>query len=130
MARSDGGDSQFPARTMFYDRQGQPITIEQYAENHEKDYRVAQDILIMGDEPVQVSTVWLGIDMGFIAREGGRPIIFETMIFGGPCNGYQVRYATELDAQEGHARIIADLRAGLHQPAEEVEAADGAAQQD
>ena len=47
---------------------------------------------------VTVSTVFLGIDLTF----GGPPLIFETMIFGGEREGYQKRYSTWLEAEEGH----------------------------
>lgn len=103
-------------RSMFYDRQGQPMTARQYEdaceENWERNHRVGQDIVIVDDEPVRVSTVWLGIDHNW-----GPPIIFETMLFGHARSGEYgdnacARYATELDAQEGHVRTVADLAAG------------------
>ena len=47
-----------------------------------------------------VSTVFLGLDHGYC---GGPPILFETMIFGGPKDGYQVRYSTWDEAERGHA---------------------------
>jgi len=49
----------------------------------------------------QVSTVFLGLDH---AWSGGPPILWETMIFGGPFDGHQLRYTTRLDALTGHAR--------------------------
>ena len=47
-----------------------------------------------------VSTVFLGIDHRF--GEDGPPIVFETMVFGGPMNYHQVRYATWDEAMKGH----------------------------
>jgi len=47
---------------------------------------------------VEVSTVFLGLDHSF----GGRPMLFETMIFGGPLDGYQERYSTWSEAEAGH----------------------------
>jgi len=54
-----------------------------------------------------VSTVCLGLDHG-----GGRgpPILFETMIFGGPNDGKQERCATWDQAEAMHARWVALLR--------------------
>jgi len=56
-----------------------------------------------------VSTVFLGLDHAF---DGGIPILFETMIFGGEHNEYQERYATRAGAIDGHNRVVAALKAG------------------
>lgn len=65
--------------------------------------------LVAQDRPgpgVLVSTVFLGLDH----RHGGhgRPILFETMIFGGPHDQAQWRYTTAEEARAGH-RVAADL---------------------
>jgi hypothetical protein len=53
---------------------------------------------------VRVSTVFLGVDHG----DGtGPPVVFETMIFGGPYNDYQDRYSTYEDAMKGHWHALA-----------------------
>ena len=54
---------------------------------------------------VLVSTVFLGLDH----RLGGNgpPILFETMIFGGPHDGDQDRYCTWEEAEAGHAAMCA-----------------------
>jgi hypothetical protein len=49
-----------------------------------------------------VSTVFLGLDHGFFPDEP--PMVFETMIFGGPLADYCQRYSTLLDAKFGHWR--------------------------
>lgn len=48
----------------------------------------------------KVSTVFLGLDHSF-GKEGG-PILFETMIFGGRNDGWQRRYKTWQQAEQGH----------------------------
>ena len=53
---------------------------------------------------VRVSTVFLGINHSFIW--GGRPLWFETMIFGGPHSDDQQRYETYLEAQLGHQEMV------------------------
>jgi hypothetical protein len=56
-----------------------------------------------------VSTVFLGIDHGFHRGEtggGGEPVLWETMIFGGPEDGYQERYTSLAEALAGHARAV------------------------
>ena len=63
------------------------------------DRTVARDAV----GPVEVSTVFLGIDH----RWGeGLPLLFETMVFGGPLDGEQVRSATWADAVAGHAQML------------------------
>lgn len=52
---------------------------------------------------VDVSTVFLGLDHGF---NGGAPVLWETMVFGGEHDEYQERYNTKEQALEGHERII------------------------
>lgn len=56
---------------------------------------------IMGD--VRVSTVFLGLDYSF---GGGSALLFETMIFGGPHDGYQRRYSTWNEAEHGHKAAV------------------------
>lgn len=56
-----------------------------------------------------VSTVFLGINHGF----GGRPLWFETMIFGGPHTNYQDRYETWDEAHAGHEKAVKIARGEL-----------------
>lgn len=58
---------------------------------------------------VTVSTVFLGIDHNWGARSLG-PVIFETMVFGGPLNEEQERYSTWDDAKAGHDRWLQRVR--------------------
>ncbi len=51
------------------------------------------------DMEVRVSTVFLGIDHQY---GEGKPILWETMIFGGEHDEYQQRYHSEKDARIGH----------------------------
>lgn len=87
----------------YYDRQGNVITMDEWIALIEPSKggspaykRVAFDEFPGG---VEVSTVWLGLNHAF---RPGPPLIFETMIFGGPHNEYQVRYTTEEEARQGH----------------------------
>jgi hypothetical protein len=63
------------------------------------DRIVAQDTF--GD--VQVSTVFLGIDHNF--RADGPPVLWESMIFGGPLDQEQRRYTSRADAEAGHTAL-------------------------
>ncbi len=51
----------------------------------------------------RVSTVFLGLDHSF---GSGPPLLFETMIFGGPEDGYCDRYTTWAEAEVGHAKAV------------------------
>jgi hypothetical protein len=61
-------------------------------------------LTVQGD--VSVSTVFLGLDHNF--GEGGAPLLFETMVFGLPGEDCR-RYSTWAEAEEGHARIVAQV---------------------
>lgn len=91
---------------MYYDREGQPITLAAYAElNTDTYYRVA--LTTVGD--VVVSTVWLGIGQS----GAGLPLIFETLCLtdaGHPLDQVGERYATEAEAVAGHERWVAEVR--------------------
>lgn len=54
-----------------------------------------------------VSTVFLGLDHN---HRGGEPILFETMIFGGPLDGEQWRYHTWEQAERGHAEAVSSAK--------------------
>jgi hypothetical protein len=117
----------------YYDRQGKPITAEQWSALRTSEYKRVAETTI---GPLWVSTVWLGIDHGFEIRgRKHRPVIFETMIF--PADGQVVkdsrrddeakivaalhpelrglidnqwRYCTEAEAIAGHDGVCVDIR--------------------
>ena len=100
-------------RTKYYRRDGTPASLAWWMNQMEGDAdllrRVARDDI--GD--ALVSTVFLGLNHRW---DDGPPLIFETMIFGGPHDESQWRYSTEAMAQAGHAAIVAALRAGEAPP--------------
>jgi len=53
---------------------------------------------------VRVSTVFLGLDHRF--DDKGPPLVFETMIFGGPLDQHMWRYSSWDDAVTGHAVAV------------------------
>lgn len=53
---------------------------------------------------VRVSTVFLGLDHNLF---GGRPLWFETMVFGGEHDHHQERYTTWEEAEAGHKWVVA-----------------------
>lgn len=62
-----------------------------------------------GDE-VRLSTVFLGLDHRFSSRpwilRGDEPVLWESMVFGGPLDGKQLRYCSRADAIAGHAYLL------------------------
>lgn len=87
----------------YYDRQGNPLTFEEWAKSFETrrdQQRVASTVLPNGR---WVSTVWLGLNHRYGA---GPPLIFETMVFAKDkaASGELDRecYSTEVEALAGH----------------------------
>jgi hypothetical protein len=93
-----------------YDRAGKPMPMSLWVmalESH-LDQRVAEDFIDTDEGQVRVSTIWLGLDMGFTYfSQHAVPMIFETMIFGGKHDQSQWRYPTEEAAQAGHDQAVA-----------------------
>ncbi len=56
----------------------------------------------------RVSTVFLGLDHSFM---GGPPLLFETMVFGGPLNMEMDRYHTWREAEAGHKAMVERVKA-------------------
>lgn len=81
-------------------------TLEWAAKFEDHEYRriAVAKLGLRSEQQIDISTVWLGIDHGW---GNGRPVIFETMIFGFDDDfEYQERYCTEAEAVEGHARAV------------------------
>ena len=51
----------------------------------------------------EVSTVFLGLDHNF---GEGPPVLWETMVFGGPLDEETERYTSREDAKAGHAAMV------------------------
>lgn len=60
-------------------------------------------------DAVSVSTVFLGLDHSF--GSNGPPILFESLVFGGPKDGAMERYSTWEEAEKGHAAMVERCRA-------------------
>jgi hypothetical protein len=61
------------------------------------------------DLSIRVSTVFLGLDYGF-RTDDGPPVLWESMIFGGPLSGEMRRYTSRADAIAGHAELCELVR--------------------
>ena len=92
---------------MYYDENGQPITLEQWADALEQPHHVGNTVLKGPARGTKwVSTIWLGSNQNF---GNGPPLIFESMVFATRPRTYRElaceRYATKVEAQEGHAAL-------------------------
>lgn len=110
--QGDNDRSSLPS--MHWDREGRPIGLERWRElldRRETYCRVAATWLGDGPATVQVSTVWIGIDYGF--GETARPLIYETMVFGGNLDGECIRTPDVREAQATHDSLVALVRADM-----------------
>lgn len=88
----------------YYNRKGQEITADKVDWSGE-NRRVARTEIT---DKVLVSTAFLVINHNF---GDGPPVLFETMVFGGPLDQECERYNTEEEALAGHQRIVSRVRA-------------------
>ena len=65
--------------------------------------RVAEDVI--GES--RVSTVFIGLDHSF--GIGKKPLLFETIVFGGNFDGELERYSTWEEAELGHKKMVKKL---------------------
>lgn len=99
-----------PLAGYYYNRDGRPITLEAWSALL-ADPTYQRVALTRVDDDVEVSTVWLGLNHRFIGE--GPPLIFETLVFGGPLDGHMDRYPNEVAALAGHDQMVAECR-GVH----------------
>jgi len=71
-----------------------------------KERHIADDTI--GE--IRISTVFLVINHAMGVRS---PVLFETMIFGGPFDQYCERYSTAAEARKGHARVVQCIKDGI-----------------
>lgn len=84
--------------------------MEEWARKFDIENRiVAHDTISDEVDQVLVSTVFLGIDHA-IPIDGRRPILFESMVFGGILDGEMARYSTWQEAENGHAELLERVR--------------------
>jgi hypothetical protein len=84
------------------------------------EQRVSRTVI---NSKCDVSTVFLGLDHNF--NETGDPLLFETMIFGGPMDQEQWRCSTWKQAEAMHDNAVEKARKACEQVNEILEAAKG-----
>jgi len=67
-------------------------------------------------DDVIVSTVFLGLDHQY---GDGPPLLFETMIFGGPLDEQMNRYSTWDEAEKGHQEMVEKAKNSLSKDAKD-----------
>jgi hypothetical protein len=67
------------------------------------DRTVAKTTVGRDAHKAEVSTVFLGLDHSFGT---GPPLLFETLVIGGPLDEEMERYSTWDDAEAGHAAMV------------------------
>jgi hypothetical protein len=86
---------------LYFDRQGAPISLEQWSALMEGDRHVG--LTDLGTQGT-VSTVYLGLNYSL---GDGPPQIFETVMLGGPMDALVLaRYSTEEQAIAGHQSVL------------------------
>lgn len=93
------------------DENGSPIKAESYQEwgrffEDRDKRRVALDVFEQDGQEITVSTVFLGMDHGWDKSPNHKPVLWETMIFGGPRSEWMDRYTSKGAALEGHQRAV------------------------
>ena len=85
-----------------------PATLDEWVAMLKNDAarRVGNNLVKVGDAEVRVSTIFLGLDHQW--ADGGPPLLFETMVFGGKHDQYQTRCSTWDEAVEQH-QVALDL---------------------
>ena len=105
----------FPRNTGMYvlNDKGEPMPCDNVLEwgrfMEDRALRIVEHTMV---GTIKVSTVFLGLDHSFCS---GPPMLWETMIFGGPLDQEMDRYHSLDSAQLGHAQTVARVR-GLSDP--------------
>jgi hypothetical protein len=87
---------------------GKPVKIEDPIEWARK-FNSSQRIVIQTQVGESfISTVFLGLDHDFTGK--GPPILWETMVFGGPLADDEERYTSEKLARDGHERMVSRVK--------------------
>ena len=95
---------------MNYDPDGNPITMAEWLaiSMDEGEKRVGEKRVAFTEVGgIKISTVWIGFDYSFGA---GVPLIYESMVFGGPLDETQWRYPNRVAALAGHDQLVAHVR--------------------
>lgn len=106
----------------YYKLEGRVVTkyasFDDYLEDckaHPAQHQRPQHVGDTTMKGVRISTVFLALDHSF---GGGRPMLFETMVFGGQLNDEQERCSTYDEAKAMHSRWVAAVKEAEMSPLE------------
>lgn len=105
--------AKWPHHYILLNRTPIAVDLMTWAQAFEQRYKTKPDPWKIGNDDItdkcSVSTVFvfLGLDHNF---GRGDPVLFETMIFGGPLDGEQWRYRSYAEAERGHQEAVAKAR--------------------
>ena len=91
---------------IFENNQVEKVSFEKWAIWYQTANRKIEKTIVLSE--IEVSTIFLSIDHNFY--KSGKPILFETMIFGGALDGYQWRYTDLEAAKKGHLEAIKEVK--------------------
>jgi hypothetical protein len=101
-------------RYWMLDDDGEPVAVDDVLVWGQWMQSADRHVLAEHVGRVWVSTVFLGLDHNHGAA--GLPVLWETMIFGGVFDGYQLRYRSRLDSLHGHLGAVLLLEQYRHAP--------------
>ncbi len=97
----------------YYSPDGQPIDMADamplFADGDAR--RVAHTTITTDRGRVEVSTVFLVIDHSF--SRTGPPVLWESLVFGGPEDQDMRRYRSRAEAETGHVEVVALTRTAM-----------------
>lgn len=99
--------------TNFYDHDGNPLTLMEWAEMFEEDYpkNITVQRTDIPSAGVWVSTIWNGFDAGYTSHwPDGPEAIFETAVFRDSREISREHHYTKAGALRRHAEIVSDHR--------------------
>lgn len=79
--------------------------------------RIAHTKIVTSKGAITVSTVYLVLDHSF---GDGPPVLWESMVFGGPIDEDQRRYTSRADAVTGHAELVSLTRSACDMDGAEI----------
>lgn len=100
-------------RSLWYDMDGKTIGIEE-ADALLRDItrrQLARTQVVTPLGTIEVSTVFLVLDHNHFGE--GAPVLWETMVFGGPLDARLWRFASREQAEQGHADAVVWVRSEL-----------------
>lgn len=118
--------SEFPQYYILLDHTPIAVDMMTWAKWFETSFdkrRVAHTVI---NDRCYVSTIFLSLNHNYFGT--GDPVLFETMVFGGPLAEHGDRYTTWAEAERGHEEMVNETRVACKQ-VDDLAEATGAGQE-